>query len=37
MNKFNTDKEIIKEHYKAMNVTHKILLENNIIYYALSV
>ena len=34
MKKFNTDKEIIKEHYKAMNVTHKILLENNIIYYA---
>ena len=34
MNKFNTDKEIIKEHYKVMNVTHKILLENDIIYYA---
>lgn len=34
MSKFNTNKDIIQELYKAMNVTHKILLENNIIYYA---
>ena len=35
MNKvFYTDKNIIKEAYKAMNATHKILIANNIIYYA---
>ena len=34
MNKYYTDKDKIKELYKAMNVIHKVLLENNIIYYA---
>jgi phosphorylcholine metabolism protein LicD len=34
MNKYYTDKENVQELYKAMNLTHKILLENNIIYYA---
>ena len=29
-----TNPESIKELYKAMNVTHKILLDNNILYYA---